>query len=212
MLNELKNIVKAYGDSATAQKEAFQEESKRIHENYSGGLYDTMMAEVKDMYEANISALRTTQIASVNAFIDGIKGKISAIASEPVDPTFEATILAFKMMEAPTQAEIQSLFDRYGTTYYSYRAICGLVGGSSKGYKTIPFDELLEDLETIRKDAIGFIHEDSSKGYIINEYNYLNFVNGNYLDSVNEETTKFLRRRFQTVNYDDKGASISTEE
>lgn len=156
LARELKEIVSSYFSEYRAAIEADQ---RRVLEGLKPG--DVMPGVGKrilfDDTRAKVSGAYTKAVSQANAKLEAFEKGLNKVIAEP--PTDEAlrAIQAAKLCGNVSEAEIESLMDRYGSCYLARRAIAKLATDSGV-YDFLAHDDIAEAVEVagrVRKSIDG---------------------------------------------------------
>lgn len=194
MLEKISLALQTYASVYTGAARMFEEVKKELDANYKGALYASKLGESKEIYESTLTSSREENYSVCVDVLEGVKKQIQAVASEPIEDDFNATLAALKVIKNPTKTEIQAIIGRYRNNYLAYRAICDLF--DKELCATITIDDVLDACDELS----DMLHRCFYGGEGIEGYFYQLMLQGDYIGKYDELFRSFITRDFDIVD------------
>ena len=158
---------KKFDATASTIIKNFDEVSKKIHENYIGGTYETEYAKAKELYDEAMAQAREEALAAIREAFADMNAKIQNFVMQPAPADFISTLEAIKTMGATvTEQEGALYFEKYRSNYMAGRAIANYLQEMKKYFFRVPsYDEIKADLASLENQAEDFIRKYKMNSY-----------------------------------------------
>lgn len=196
MLEKISSALQTYASVYTGAARIFEEAKKELDANYKGALYASKLGEAKEIYESTLTSSREENYSVCVDVLEDVKKRIQAVASEPIEGDFNATLAALKVIKNPTKTEIQAIIGRYRNNYLAYRAICALFDNDNELCSTITIDDVLDACDELS----DMLHRCFYGGEGITGYFYQLMLQGDYIGKYDELFRSFITRNFDIVD------------
>lgn len=191
MLERITTALMAYKMTYDGASEIYRKTRKEIDANYIGNLKSTKINDAKAAYEKTLADSREQNWNIIAEVLDDIQNKANVIVSRPVEPDFPATLETLRAISNPSERELAGIIERYKSNYMSYRAICDMLGGASKGFPIVTVDEVFDAVDNLRVILHSCIYGENT-----NTYNYRLMLQGDYMGNIDDLLSRFIDGRY----------------
>lgn len=124
--------------------------------------------------------------ASMNEALEKLKGYMREPMSE--DAKNDIEMIKLLGVDSFSKLEIKALLEKHQTNYLATKVISKLTNASNLGIKVLNADDLKDELEALRKNAVNFVHQYHG----ILDMTFAMMLEGSTLDAINNDYESFV--------------------